>query len=398
METNIDPILFNEKNVSNTFIKVIGAGGGGSNAVNRMYNFGIKDVSYAIFNTDIQDLAKSPVPVKVQLGESSTHGLGAGGRPEIGKMAAEEDVDKIKTVLSDNTRMAFITAGMGGGTGTGAAPVIARIAKDMNILTVGIVTIPFEFEGKRKYEKAKAGLEEMRKNVDALLVIDNRQLVKIYADYRLDNAFAKADEILSDATKGIADIINTTGYINVDFADVSTIMRDCGVAIMNTGYASGQHRITEAIKDALNSPLLHDNDVRGAERVLMYIKTSNEQQLTSGETEEITNFINNIGSDIEFIWGAYYDDNLEDDISVTIIATGFEIKSLIDEKPADTQAAPQTTAQPFVWGPQPAPAPVATEKSNKEEGQSVDAIDWDDWANDDNDDEDINTPPSMRGK
>ena len=335
METNIDPILFNEKNVSNTFIKVIGAGGGGSNAVNRMYNFGIKDVSYAIFNTDIQDLAKSPVPVKVQLGESSTHGLGAGGRPEIGKMAAEEDVDKIKTVLSDNTRMAFITAGMGGGTGTGAAPVIARIAKDMNILTVGIVTIPFEFEGKRKYEKAKAGLEEMRKNVDALLVIDNRQLVKIYADYRLDNAFAKADEILSDATKGIADIINTTGYINVDFADVSTIMRDCGVAIMNTGYASGQHRITEAIKDALNSPLLHDNDVRGAERVLMYIKTSNEQQLTSGETEEITNFINNIGSDIEFIWGAYYDDNLEDDISVTIIATGFEIKSLIDEKPAD---------------------------------------------------------------
>ncbi|MBQ2025100.1 MAG: cell division protein FtsZ [Paludibacteraceae bacterium] len=398
METNIDPILFNEKNVSNTFIKVIGAGGGGSNAVNRMYNFGIKDVSYAIFNTDIQDLAKSPVPVKVQLGESSTHGLGAGGRPEIGKMAAEEDVDKIKTVLSDNTRMAFITAGMGGGTGTGAAPVIARIAKDMNILTVGIVTIPFEFEGKRKYEKAKAGLEEMRKNVDALLVIDNRQLVKIYADYRLDNAFAKADEILSDATKGIADIINTTGYINVDFADVSTIMRDCGVAIMNTGYASGQHRITEAIKDALNSPLLHDNDVRGAERVLMYIKTSNEQQLTSGETEEITNFINNIGSDIEFIWGAYYDDNLEDDISVTIIATGFEIKSLIDEKPAETQAAPQTTAQPFVWGPQPAPAPVTTEKSNKEEGQSVDAIDWDDWANDDNDDEDINTPPSMRGK
>jgi cell division protein FtsZ len=268
----------------------------------------------------------------------------------------------------------------------------------MNILTVGIVTIPFEFEGKRKYEKAKAGLEEMRKNVDALLVIDNRQLVKIYADYRLDNAFAKADEILSDATKGIADIINTTGYINVAFADVSTIMRDCGVAIMNTGYASGQHRITEAIKDALNSPLLHDNDVRGAERVLMYIKTSNEQQLTSGETEEITNFINNIGSDIEFIWGAYYDDNLEDDISVTIIATGFEIKSLIDEKPAETQAAPQTTAQPFVWGPQPAPAPVATEKSNKEEGQSVDAIDWDDWANDDNDDEDINTPPSMRGK
>lgn len=399
METNIDPILFNEKNVSNTFIKVIGAGGGGSNAVNRMYNFGIKDVSYAIFNTDIQDLAKSPVPVKVQLGESSTHGLGAGGRPEIGKMAAEEDVDKIKAVLSDNTRMAFITAGMGGGTGTGAAPVIARIAKDMNILTVGIVTIPFEFEGKRKYEKAKAGLEEMRKNVDALLVIDNRQLVKIYKDYRLDNAFAKADEILSDATKGIADIINTTGYINVDFADVSTIMRDCGVAIMNTGYASGQHRITEAIKDALNSPLLHDNDVRGAERVLMYIKTSNEQQLTSGETEEITNFINNIGSDIEFIWGAYYDDNLEDDISVTIIATGFEIKSLIDEqKPAEPKPTNPAAQEPFGWASLYTPTPPTPEKTNTDDGQSVDAINWDDWANDDNDDDDINTPPSLRGK
>ncbi len=384
-----DPILFNEKNVSNTFIKVIGAGGGGSNAVNRMYNYGIKDVTYAIFNTDIQDLSKSPVPVKVQIGEASTHGLGAGGRPEVGKQAAEEDIEKIRTVLSDNTKMVFINAGMGGGTGTGAAPVIARIAKDMNILTVGIVTIPFEFEGKRKFDKAKAGLEEMRKNVDALLVIDNRQLVKIYNDYRLDNAFAKADEILSDATKGIADIINTTGYINVDFADVSTIMKDCGVAIMNTGYASGTNRITEAIKDALNSPLLHDNDVRGAERVLMYIKTSNSQQLTSGETQEITNFINHIGSDVEFIWGAYYDDNLENDISVTIIATGFEIKSLINEETPETSPANDWIATPAV---QPQVAAPTIELND-----AVDTIDWSEWADED-DEDDINLPPSMRGK
>ncbi len=384
-----DPILFNEKNVSNTFIKVIGAGGGGSNAVNRMYNYGIKDVTYAIFNTDIQDLSKSPVPVKVQIGEASTHGLGAGGRPEVGKQAAEEDIEKIRTVLSDNTKMVFINAGMGGGTGTGAAPVIARIAKDMNILTVGIVTIPFEFEGKRKFDKAKAGLEEMRKNVDALLVIDNRQLVKIYNDYRLDNAFAKADEILSDATKGIADIINTTGYINVDFADVSTIMKDCGVAIMNTGYASGTNRITEAIKDALNSPLLHDNDVRGAERVLMYIKTSNSQQLTSGETQEITNFINHIGSDVEFIWGAYYDDNLENDISVTIIATGFEIKSLINEETPETSPANDWIATPAV---QPQVATPTIELND-----AVDTIDWSEWADED-DEDDINLPPSMRGK
>ena len=384
-----DPILFNEKNVSNTFIKVIGAGGGGSNAVNRRYNYGIKDVTYAIFNTDIQDLSKSPVPVKVQIGEASTHGLGAGGRPEVGKQAAEEDIEKIRTVLSDNTKMVFINAGMGGGTGTGAAPVIARIAKDMNILTVGIVTIPFEFEGKRKFDKAKAGLEEIRKNVDALLVIDNRQLVKIYNDYRLDNAFAKADEILSDATKGIADIINTTGYINVDFADVSTIMKDCGVAIMNTGYASGTNRITEAIKDALNSPLLHDNDVRGAERVLMYIKTSNSQQLTSGETQEITNFINHIGSDVEFIWGAYYDDNLENDISVTIIATGFEIKSLINEETPETSPANDWIATPAV---QPQVAAPTIELND-----AVDTIDWSEWADED-DEDDINLPPSMRGK
>ncbi len=387
-----DPILFNEKNVSNTFIKVIGVGGGGSNAVNRMYKLGINDVTYAIFNTDIQDLAKSPVPVKVQIGEVLTHGLGAGGRPEVGQQSAEEDIDKINTVLSDNTRMAFINAGMGGGTGTGAAPVIARIAKEKNILTIGIVTIPFEFEGKRKFDKAKLGLEEMRKSVDALLVVDNRQLVKIYTDYQLDNAFAKADEVLSEAIKSIADMTNTTGYINVDFADVSTIMRDCGVAIMNTGKAKGENRVTKAIKEALNSPLLHDNDVRGAERLLMYTKTSHDHQLTPGETSEITNFINAIGADIEFIWGAYYDDELDDEISVTVIATGFEIKSIIDDKEENKPICNDwiNVAKPVEVEPEP-----VQEVAEEEEG--VDTIDWAEWAMDDNED-DINLPPSMRGK
>ena len=395
---NQDPILFNERNVSNTFIKVIGAGGGGSNAVNRMYNQGISNVTYAIFNTDGQDLTKSPVPVKVQIGDAQTHGLGAGGNPEVGKLSAEEDIEKIRTILSDNTRMAFINAGMGGGTGTGAAPVIARIAKEMNILTIGIVTIPFEFEGKRKFEKAKLGLEEMRKNVDALLVIDNRQLVKIYSDYRLDNAFAKADEILSEAIKSIADMTNTTGYINVDFADVSTIMRDCGVAIMNTGYASGENRVTTAIKEALNSPLLHDNDIRGAERVLLYTKTSHDNQITPGETNEITNFINAIGSDIEFIWGAYYDDDLEDKMSVTIIATGFEIKSILDDNKSENN---KSNDFDFL---QPVEPPVVEEVVEEEkktpandDGGAVDTIDWTEWANDDDeDDKDYTLPPSMR--
>jgi cell division protein FtsZ len=235
----------------------------------------------------------------------------------------------------------------------------------------------------------------MRKNVDALLVIDNRQLVKIYSDYRLDNAFAKADEILSEAIKSIADMTNTTGYINVDFADVSTIMRDCGVAIMNTGYASGENRVTTAIKEALNSPLLHDNDIRGAERVLLYTKTSHDNQITPGETNEITNFINAIGSDIEFIWGAYYDDDLEDKMSVTIIATGFEIKSIIDGEPSNNgnnfdfpTPEKEKTAEPT----------EPEESSQPTDGNTpVDPIGWDDWADDDDDDEvDYTLPPSMR--
>lgn len=414
METNycsLDPVLFNEKKVSDTYIKVIGTGGGGGNAVNRMYKQGIDNVTFAIFNTDVQDLAKSPIPVKVQLGESSTHGLGAGGRPEVGKQAAEEDLEKINAVLSDNTRMVFITAGMGGGTGTGSAPVIARCAKEKNILTVGVVTIPFEFEGKRKFEKAKAGLEEIRQHVDALLVIDNRQLVKVYPDLELDKAFAMADDILCNATKSIADIINTTGYINVDFADVNTIMRDGGVAIMSTGKAEGENRVTEALRTALTSPLLHDNDVRGAKRLLMYMHISPSHPLTSGETKEIQNFVDGISKDIELIWGAYYNEDMKESICFTVIATGFEIKSIIND---DNDSAPSSalswleqdskTATHSAEEKEDAPTNVheANKKEyadNPDEEGGVDTISWAEWVNDAEDDEDsINIPPSMRGK
>ena len=359
----------------------------------------LEGVDFIVANTDAQALALSPATRKIQLGLEITQGLGAGAGPEIGKLAAEEAREDIERELADSN-MVFITAGMGGGTGTGAAPIVAKIAKDLGILTIGVVTKPFSFEGKRRQNQAQQGLEKLRESVDALIVIPNDKLLDV-VDRRvsLQESFIVVDEVLLRGVQGISDIITIPGLINVDFADVSTIMRDCGVAIMNTGYASGQHRITEAIKDALNSPLLHDNDVRGAERVLMYIKTSNEQQLTSGETEEITNFINNIGSDIEFIWGAYYDDNLEDDISVTIIATGFEIKSLIDEqKPAEPKPTNPAAQEPFGWASLYTPTPPTPEKNNTDDGQSVDAINWDDWANDDNDDDDINTPPSLRGK
>ena len=405
-----DPLLFNEKKVSHIFIKVIGAGGGGGNAVNRMYNQGIENVTFAIFNTDVQDLAKSPIPVKVQLGEASTHGLGAGGSPEVGKQAAEEDIEKIETILSDNTRMVFITAGMGGGTGTGAAPVIARVAKEKNILTVGVVTIPFGFEGKRKFEKAKLGLEEMRKHVDAMLVIDNRQLVKAYPNLELDKAFAMADDVLCNATKSIADIITTTGYINVDFADVNTIMKDGGVAIMSTGSAKGENRLTQALQNALTSPILHDNDISGAQRLLIYLHISPSHPLTSGETEEIQNFIDGISSDIEFIWGAYYSDDVDEEICVTVIATGFEIKSIINDDKQKTAEKgftfpfikePPTTleaVQPTETAPIEETSPLSTVAEDNGD-DDLDIITLADMENMDLDDDDsINIPPSMRGK
>lgn len=313
-----------------SIIKVIGVGGGGSNAVNHMYEEGIKDVSFLVCNTDYQDLQRSPVPCKLQLGINTTKGLGCGANPEKGKMAAEESADEIKRIFeTSNTKMVFITAGMGGGTGTGGAPVIASIAHDLGILTVGIVTIPFKFEMGKKIAKAMLGVAEMRKHVDALLVINNERLIELYKDFSLANAFKEADNILTEAAKGIAEIITVQGYMNVDFADANTILKDGGVAIMNTGMAEGENRVINALKEALASPLLKCNDVRGAKRILINIYTSTTNEVIIKEIEELKAFLNGINENLEeFIWGATYDDNLEETIKVTIIATGFELDNI----------------------------------------------------------------------
>lgn len=336
-------------NISNiqeqSIIKVIGVGGGGSNAVNHMYEEGIKDVSFLVCNTDYQDLQRSPVPCKLQLGINTTKGLGCGANPEIGKMAAEESADEIKRILeTSNTKMVFITAGMGGGTGTGGAPVIASIAHDLGILTVGIVTIPFKFEMGKKIAKAMLGVAEMRKHVDALLVINNERLIELYKDFSLANAFKEADNILTEAAKGIAEIITVQGYMNVDFADANTILKDGGVAIMNTGMAEGENRVINALKEALASPLLKCNDVRGAKRILINIYTSTTNDVIIKEIEELKAFLNGINENLEeFIWGATYDDNLEETIKVTIIATGFELDNITGNIKEETKQVETNT-------------------------------------------------------
>ena len=394
---------FNEAGKPNSFIKVIGVGGGGGNAVNHMYGTGIDDVNFAVFNTDYQDLLKSKIPVKLQLGKELTNGLGAGGNPEKGRLAAEESREEITDILkADNTKMVFVTAGMGGGTGTGAAPIVAGISKELGILTVGIVTIPFEFEMEKKRQKAFIGIEEMSKNVDALLVINNQQLVNIYPDLDMGNAFAKADEILTDSAKGIADIITQPGYINVDFADVCAIMKDSGVAIMNTGFSNdnSETRVVDAIQDALASPLLKDNNIRGAKRILLNIHTSKENKLTMKETEHLRRFLNSIGHDIEFIWGAIYDDNLEESLKITIIATGFKIDEIpsigkSDSSIADDIFAPKAPVEVKV---EPKPEPEPTPEPEPEPEPEDDIINWDSWTADNEEDEDEEIPPSLRKK
>ncbi|MDD4428167.1 MAG: cell division protein FtsZ [Paludibacter sp.] len=305
-------------------IKVIGVGGGGGNAVNHMYNQGFRDVSFVVCNTDNQALQHSPVPLKIQLGA----GLGAGGNPEVARQAAEESIDRIKEVLKDNTKMVFITAGMGGGTGTGASPVVAQAAHELGILTVGIVTIPFAFEGNLKIRQALEGVAALSEHVDALLVINNEKLREIFADLELSNAFAKADDVLTNAARGIAEIITVPGYINTDFADVYTILSKGNVAIMNTGYASGEKRITNAIKDALNSPLLNTNDVSGASKVLLNLYCSMEHQIKMEEVKEINDFMASIGDDIQVIWGAAFDDSLGENVKITLIATGYDVSDI----------------------------------------------------------------------
>jgi len=307
-----------------SIIKVIGVGGGGSNAVNHMFEQGIKGVDFLVCNTDAQALDVSPVPIKVQLGQSLTEGRGAGSIPEVGKNAAIENIDEIREILEKQTNMVFVTAGMGGGTGTGAAPVIASAAKELGILTVGIVTIPFTFEGKKRMNQAEEGLKEMRQAVDTLLVIRNDKLREIHGNLSLQTAFAQADNILTTAAKGIAELISVTGAINVDMNDVNTVMKDSGVAIMGQATAEGEDRALKAAREALESPLLNDNDIQGAKYILLNI-TYGTHEVMMDEISDITDFIQHAaGSTADVIWGHGMDESLGEKLSVTIIATGFK--------------------------------------------------------------------------
>ena len=322
-----------------SIIKVFGVGGGGSNAVNHMYNAGIKGVDFFICNTDEQSLEMSPVPNKIQLGLNLTGGRGAGSIAEVGKNAAIENIDEIKEILEKDTKMLFITAGMGGGTGTGAAPIIARLAKELGILTVAIVTYPFGFEGRKRSNQADSGLEELRDSVDTCVIICNDKLREIYGNLSLSDAFSKADDILTTAAKGIAEIITRTGYINVDFEDVRTVMTDSGVAIMGSSLASGENRAIKAAQEALESPLLNDNNIEGANYILLNI-TSGNNEVMMDEISQITDYIQDeAGLSADIIWGTGRDEELGDNISITLIATGFEANKSIGgiqtEKPKE---------------------------------------------------------------
>ena len=419
MDNNI-LLDFGEPAKENSIIKVIGVGGGGGNAVNHMYREGIHDVSFVLCNTDNQALNDSPVPVHLQLGKE---GLGAGNRPEKARAAAEESIDEIKNMLNDGTRMAFITAGMGGGTGTGAAPVVAGVAKKMGMLTVGVVTIPFYFEKKRKIIKALKGVDELRKNVDALLIVNNERLCDVYADSELSvkEAFQRADNILMDAVKGISELITmpSDGGIKSDFRDVETTMKNGGGAIMAMGRASGEHRVERAILDALDSPLLYGNDIGKAKRILFNIYSSDTHPIFVRELQEIDDFFDQLDPNIEVIWGTATDDSLGEDAKVTILATGLEnelrseqhqdihrneddyYEDLIPQlyKPAKVETMGKVIAkeQELVFKveeamkPEPArPMPIAEEQTpvvepeeeHKEEPQQSTVIDrWKGWLN-----------------
>jgi len=317
-------MLFDLPKDESPIIKVLGVGGGGSNAVTHMFKQGIVGVDFAICNTDAQAMELSPVPTKLQLGPNLTEGRGAGSKPNVGKLACEESIEDVKRYLENNCKMLFVTAGMGGGTGTGAAPIIAKTAREMDILTVGIITLPFTFEGRRRSSQGKDGLAELKKNVDTLIIISNDKLRQIYGNLSISDAFGEADNILTTAAKGIAEIITVPGYVNVDFEDVNTVMRDSGVAIMGTASAEGEDRAKTAVDSALHSPLLEDNDIRGAEHILLNI-TSGTKEVTMDEIFEITEFVQEeAGYGTDLIWGNCYDETLGEKISVTVIATGFE--------------------------------------------------------------------------
>jgi cell division protein FtsZ len=313
-----------------SIIKVIGIGGGGNNAVNHMFERGIKDVNFIVCNTDHQALARSPVPVKVQIGESITEGRGAGSKPEVGRKAAQENIEEVMEAISGNTKMVFLTTGMGGGTGTGAIPVIAKACKDAGLLTIAVVTIPFKSEGKIRIRYAIDGISELKDHVDSLLVINNEKLREIYGDQGVSTAFAKADDILTVAVKGIAEIITVAGYINVDFADVETVMKDSGVAIMGMGSASGENRALKAIENALASPLLNSNDITGAQSILINISSgTGNNELTMDELGDITDYMYETATeDALIIRGLSQDENISENINVTVIATGFPSNSI----------------------------------------------------------------------
>lgn len=354
MTMSSDIMNFDLNKTSGTIIKVIGVGGGGGNAVNHMFQQGIKDVGFVLCNTDAQALKKSPVPEKIQLGASLTEGRGAGNKPEIGREAAIENIEDVKSTLESTTKMVFITAGMGGGTGTGAAPVIAEACKERNVLTIGIVTLPFRNEGRRRIKQAIDGIAEMETHVDSLLVINNERIREMYGDFRISEAFAKADNVLTMAAKGIAEIITVPGYVNVDFADVETVMRNSGVALMGSARAEGEGRALKAVEEALSSPLLNNNDITGARNILLNI-TSGSEEVTIDEIGEITDYIQaKAGHDADLIWGNGVDESLGREISVTVIATGFSVSS-IPEMMAARKV--EKTYHTLVDESQPIPAP-----------------------------------------
>ncbi|WP_426670958.1 cell division protein FtsZ [Mucilaginibacter sp. McL0603] len=339
-----------------SIIKVIGVGGGGGNAVNHMYKQGITGVDFIICNTDAQALELSPIPNKVQLGASLTEGMGAGSIPEVGKNSAIENIDDIKQMLGSNTKMLFITAGMGGGTGTGASPIIAKAARELDILTVGIITTPFSFEGKRRKLQAEEGLEELKKYVDSFLVISNDRLRQIFGNLTLGSAFAQADNILTTAAKGIAEIITLPGYINVDFKDVRTVMKDSGVSIMGSSTAEGENRALKAVEGALLSPLLKDNEIEGARYILLNI-SSGDKEVTMDEVSVITDFIQEeAGLAADLIWGNCRDEALGDKLSVTIIATGFQTR---DER--EKEQSSKKVVSMLMPEPEPLVRPVVNE-------------------------------------
>lgn len=334
--SDMDYEMFGTPSVVQSIIMVIGVGGGGGNAVNYMSQKGITDVNFVVCNTDLQALDKSPVSIKVQIGKTLTAGLGAGNQPDVGRNSAIESENEIKDLLSGGTKMVFITAGMGGGTGTGAAPVIAKIAKDLGILTVGIVTIPFLFEGHARISQAIAGISEMEKYVDSLLVINNQRLQEMYGDLGISAFFSKADDVLATAAKGIAEVITLPGYINVDFADVVTVMRNSGVAVMGSAEGRGANRALDAIKEALNSPLLNSNNIRGAQNILLNLTSGKTNELKASELKIVTDYVKSIvGNSSTIIWGTVFDTSIDDSeedkdkINITIVATGFPANSFI---------------------------------------------------------------------